>query len=203
MFRTARTSQQTGVSRPAAHPAIHRETGNPETGNPETGHRRVASRAVTSRRVASTVAAATVVLGSGLAGGCAYPAQAVPLIQLSSAQVVQPNAGSTTDAYVDVRNNGPADKLIAARISVGGRITLRSPVHAGQVEMRTVTSINIPARSFTGLDPNGSHLLITDAGQMRSGTEVTLTLVFAHAGTFSIAAMVTNPETGGSSYFLN
>ena len=155
------------------------------------------------RRVASTAACVAAVLGSGLAAGCAVPAQAGPRIQLSSAQVVEPSASGTTDAYLDVRNNGPADKLIAARISVGGRIALRSPVRPGLVQMRTVPSISIPARSFTGLDPNGSHLLITASGPMRSGTEITLTLVFAHAGTFSVAAIVTNPETGGSSYFLN
>jgi copper(I)-binding protein len=38
---------------------------------------------------------------------------------------------------------------------------------------------------------------------MKAGTEITLTLVFAHAGTFSVPAMVTNPQSGGSSYFLN
>ena len=38
---------------------------------------------------------------------------------------------------------------------------------------------------------------------MRAGTEITLTLVFARAGTISVPALVTNPETGGSSYFLN
>jgi copper(I)-binding protein len=35
---------------------------------------------------------------------------------------------------------------------------------------------------------------------MRAGTEITLTLVFARAGTMTVAATVTNPETGGSNY---
>ncbi len=38
---------------------------------------------------------------------------------------------------------------------------------------------------------------------MKAGTEITLTLVFAHAGSISVPALVTNPQTGGSSYFLN
>jgi copper(I)-binding protein len=143
------------------------------------------------------------VLGACLAAGCAVPAQAGPLIQLSSAQVTEPGTSRITDVYVDVRNNGPRTKLISARLSVGGQVTLRSPVHAGQIEMRTVPSITIPAKSFVGLDPNGAHLLVTDAGPMRAGTEITLTLVFAHAGSFSVSAMVTNPQSGGSSYFLN
>jgi copper(I)-binding protein len=144
------------------------------------------------------------VLGSCLAAGCAAPAKAAgPLIQLSSAQVSEPGANRITDVYVDVQNNGPQTKLISARLSVGGRVTLRSPVHSGQLDMRTVPSITIPAKSFVGLDPNGSHLLVTDAGPMRAGTEITLTLVFARAGSFSVPAMVTNPQSGGASYFLN
>ena len=69
--------------------------------------------------------------------------------------------------------------------------------------MRTVPSITIPAKGLIGLDPNGSHLLVTDSGPMRAGHEITLTLVFAHAGTFSVPAMVSNPQSGGASYFLN
>jgi copper(I)-binding protein len=144
------------------------------------------------------------VVGTCLAAGCAVPAaQAGPVIKLISAQVSEPGANRITDVYVDLQNNGPKTKLISARLSVGGRVTLRSPVHSGQVEMRSVPFITIPARSFVGLDPNGSHLLVTDAGAMRSGTEITITLVFAHAGAFSVPAIVTNPQSGGSSYFLN
>jgi copper(I)-binding protein len=46
-------------------------------------------------------------------------------------------------------------------------------------------------------------LLITGAGRLRGGQDVTLTLRFAHAGAVSVTAQVTNPQTGGSSYFLN
>jgi hypothetical protein len=38
---------------------------------------------------------------------------------------------------------------------------------------------------------------------MKSGTEITLTVMFAHGGSVSVPAMVTNPQTGGASYFLN
>jgi copper(I)-binding protein len=146
---------------------------------------------------------ALAILGTVMAAGCAAPARGGPVIQLTSAQVIAPGANGVTDVYVDVQNNGPQTKLIGARLSVGGQVTLRSPVHAGQVEMRTVQSITIPARSLIGLKPNGSHLLVSESGPMRAGTEVTLTLVFAHAGTYSVAAMVTNPQSGGASYFLN
>jgi copper(I)-binding protein len=142
-------------------------------------------------------------LGTVTAAGCAVPAQAGPVIELSAAQVIAPGANRITDVYLDIRNNGPQTKLVAARLSVGGRITFRSPAHVGQLQMRTVPSITIPANSLTGLRPNGSHMMVTDSGPMIAGRLITITLVFAHAGTFSVSAMVTNPQSGGFGYFLN
>jgi copper(I)-binding protein len=36
---------------------------------------------------------------------------------------------------------------------------------------------------------------------MKGGTQITLTLVFAKAGTVTVPAQITNPESGGSTYF--
>ena len=69
--------------------------------------------------------------------------------------------------------------------------------------MRTVTDIPIPADSLTRLNPDSYHLLITGAGAMYDGKDITLRLTFAGAGTITVLALVTNPESGGSSYFLN
>jgi copper(I)-binding protein len=148
-------------------------------------------------------ACAIAILGTSLAAGCAAPGQHGAAIKVTSAQVTEPSPSGVTDVYLDVQNNGAADQIVGARISVGGTITLRSPVRAGVVQMRSVRAIPVPARSFTGLDPNGSHLLVTGTGPMKAGTLITLTLVFAHAGSISVPALVTNPETGGGSYFLN
>jgi copper(I)-binding protein len=155
------------------------------------------------RKVRRPAVVAVAVLGAGLAAGCAAPAKAGPAIQVTGAQIIQPGTSRMTDVYVDVQNYGPATRLISARLSVGGRITFRSPVRPGQPSMETVPAISIPAKTFLRLTPNSSHLQVTDAGPMRSGTEITLTLVFAHAGAFSVPLMVTNPESGGASYFLN
>jgi copper(I)-binding protein len=156
------------------------------------------------RRARAIAVCALAVLGASLTAGCSVPPlRPAPSITLSSAQVTQPSAGGVTDIYVDVQNTGPADQLVGARISVGGRVTLRSPVGADVMDMQTVRAITIPAKSFVGLDPNGSHLLVTHAGKMISGREITVTLLFAHAGAISVSAMVTNPATGGASYFLN
>ena len=136
--------------------------------------------------------------------GCAS-ASAASSIVVASAYVPQPTTPGTTVAYLDIRNNGPADELLSAQTSVGGRVQLRAPAarHSGILTMRTVPDIALPAHSMTLLNPDSSHLLITGAGAMHDGKDIMLRLTFANAGTVTVIAMVTNPESGGSSYFLN
>jgi copper(I)-binding protein len=124
----------------------------------------------------------------------------------TGAYVQQPAAnGKTTVGYLDIRNNGAADSLISVSTSVGGTVELRGPVKPGQspIVMHTVTSIPIPSNGTTQLIPNSYHLLITGAGPMRDGKDIQLTLKFAHADPVTIYALVTNPQNGGASYFLN
>jgi periplasmic copper chaperone A len=136
--------------------------------------------------------------------GCAA-ASAASSISVTSAYVPQPTTPGTTVAYLDIRNNGHADRLIAVHTSVGGTVQLRAPVaqHAGILTMRTVTEIPIPADSLVRLNPDTYHLLITGAGPMHDGKDIMLQLTFADAGTITVIALVTDPESGGSSYFLN
>jgi periplasmic copper chaperone A len=136
--------------------------------------------------------------------GCAS-ARATTTIAIAAAYVPAPTTPGTTVAYLEIRNNGPADKLLSAQTSVGGTVQLRAPGarHAGALTMHTVTQIPIAAEAMTRLNPDSFHLLITGAGTMRDGKDITLKLTFANAGTVTILAMVTNPESGGSSYFLN
>ena len=149
-------------------------------------------------------AAACVLLAGGTAlAGCAQDAIAAPSIQLGTAYVEVPTSGGSTEAYLVIRNNGAADRLTSARTSVGGRVTFREPARPGGTAMETVPDLGIPADSLLRLSPDGSHLLITGAGPMKGGTQITLTLVFARGGTMTVEAEVTNPENGGSSYFLN
>jgi len=89
--------------------------------------------------------------------------------------------------------------------SVGGTVQFRAPLQADvtPVVMHTVPDIPIPANSTTELVPDSYHLLISEPGPMQDGKAITLRLTLAHAGTITILALVTNPESGGSSYFLN
>jgi periplasmic copper chaperone A len=124
----------------------------------------------------------------------------------TGAYVQQPSStGQATVGYLDIRNNGTSDTLTSVSTSVGGTVQLRGPLtdDASPVVMHTVTTIPIPGDETTQLIPNSFHLLISGAGAMHDGKDIKLTLTFAHAGPITVYALVTNPQNGGSSYFLN
>lgn len=151
--------------------------------------------------MAGTVAAAALA-----AAGCsAAKADGGGGIAVPAAYVQVPSSGNQTVGYLDIRNNGAADQLVSVSTSVGGTVQLRAPLRSGAspVVFRTVADIPVAADAMTQLVPNSFHLLITGAGPMQDGKDIRLTLRFAHAGTITILALVTNPESGGSSYFLN
>jgi copper(I)-binding protein len=146
----------------------------------------------------AAIAAAGALAGCSVARGATYSVAA-------TAAYVQMPTGKTTVGYLDIRNNGAPDKLVSVSTSVGGTVVFRAPVRPGvaPVVMHTVPDIPIPSDALTQLIPDSYHLLITGAGPMQAGKDITLRLTFAHAGTITIYALVTNPETGGGSYFLN
>ena len=157
------------------------------------------------RRLTSVLGIAAAVLLAALGVSGCGTASAASSLNVSSAYVPQPTTPGTTVAYLDIRNNGPADELISAQTSVGGKVQLRAPAgrHSGALTMRTVPDIPIAANAMTRFNPISYHLLITGAGSMRDGKDIMLRLTFASAGTITVIAMVTNPQSGGSSYFLN
>jgi copper(I)-binding protein len=156
-----------------------------------------------STLVRTGVAGLIVAVGAALAGCTQEAAASGPTIELGTAYIGQPQGTNPTDAYLVIRNKGPADKLVSAKTSVGGAVTLRGPGRGGPAAMRNVAAITVPAHELIRLDPNGYHLVVTGARPMKAGTEITLTLTFAKAGSYKIAAEVTNAQTGGNSYFLN
>ncbi len=124
----------------------------------------------------------------------------------TGAYVQQPaSTGGSTVGYLDIRNNGSTDELTSVSTSVGGKVTLRGPVDESEspITMQTVTSIPLVADATTQLIPNSYHLLISGAGAMHDGKDIKLTLNFAHAAPITVYALVTDPQNGGSSYFLN
>ena len=168
------------------------------------------NRAAESRRGRGgrRVAGGILVIAAASLAGCARPTASGPPLQIGTANVGEPDSAGTTDAYLVITNNGPADRLMSVSSSAGGQVMLRGPQNrvsdsASGVGMRTVRDIRIPADQTLRLAPNGFHLLIVDSRPMKAGRLITLKLVFARAGPIKVPAEVTDPESGGSSYFIN
>ena len=189
--------------------AQRRGAANESSGTVRRGRRPVWSAAARVRRGGHAASAACVLAAvSALLAGCGQAAPSGPSIQIGTAYVEQPDSSGATDAYLIIQNDGAADRLLSASSSAGGRVTLRGPTahvsaSASDTAMQTVPDIRIPAGQTIRLVPNGFHLLITGSRPMTAGREISLTLVFARAGLITVAAEVTNPQSGGSSYFIN
>jgi copper(I)-binding protein len=162
----------------------------------------LARRATLAVRAGAAAACLAAVVAAGLTG-CAAKPKADPPIQIGTSYMPVPASAGTTVAYVVIRNNGAADRLVAAHTSAGGQVAFRAPAGPGDLAMHTISSIAIPAHSVVRMVPDGYHMLITGAGPIRGGKDVTVTLIFAHAGHVPVVVQVTNPATGGSTYFLN
>jgi periplasmic copper chaperone A len=155
------------------------------------------------RRAAAALAAAFALFTMLALSGCGA---ASTKIAIASAYIPQPTTPGTTVAYLDIRNNAATtDHLISATTSVGGQVSFLAPdgLRGGTMIMKLVPDIAVPANSLMRMNPNSYRLRITGAGHMQGGKDVILTLKFANAGTFSVVALVTDPASGGGSYFLN
>lgn len=142
----------------------------------------------TGAALVRALAAACVLLsGAALLTSCGHSAGSG--IHVSGASIPLPAVPGRASAYLDIRNNGPADRLVSARTSEGGTVTFTAPVPGSSV-MRTVPDIPVPSHANVRLVPNGAHLIITGAGTLQGGTQITLTLVFAKAGTVSVPAVI-------------
>lgn len=84
---------------------------------PAGDHRPRAARAVAAGLIAALAFGVT---------GCVARAAAAGRIQVGTAYVPVPEAG-TTVAYVVIRNNGAADRLVSAHTSAGGHVVFRAP----------------------------------------------------------------------------
>ena len=139
--------------------------------------------------VRAVAAACLLAASAALLTACGHALGAGGGIHVSGASIPLPADPGRADAYLDIRNNGPADQLVSARTSEGGTVTFRAPA-AGSSAMRTVPDIPVPSHATLRLVPNGAHLTITGARALPGGTQITLTLVFAKAGKVSVPAVI-------------
>jgi|HubBroStandDraft_1064217.scaffolds.fasta_scaffold399960_1 copper(I)-binding protein len=152
--------------------------------------------AVRRGAMAGLIAAAVLVTGCG-----SQRIAAVSPFKVASAYVMQTNGIKSVYAYFVLANSGPADQLIAVHSSAGGKVLMIGQGPAGLSAARSLNELPIPGHSVTKLDPTGMHLEILNSGPLPQGTDITLTLVFAHAAQVKVLAQINNPETGNSGYF--
>jgi len=132
--------------------------------------------------------------------GCAQHRTAVAPIKIASAYVLQSGGANVVAAYLVIANSGPADRLLSVRSSAGGRVLVVGPSGRGPSATSALSQLSVPGHSVTRLDPTGYHLEIVRSGRLRQGTDITLTLVFAHAGTMRVQAQVNNPAASNGGY---
>lgn len=132
--------------------------------------------------------------------GCEQHHAAVPPIKIASAYIMQSGGSSAVAAYFVIANSGPPDRLLSVRTSAGGQVLLVGPRGRGPSAVSALSGLAVAGRSLTRLDPSGYHLEILRSGRLRQGTDVTLTLVFARAGTMRVQAQVSNPATSNGGY---
>jgi len=168
-----------------------------------TARGRSAGPAQLARRAAAALVTACALISMLALSGCGA---ADTKIAIASAYIPLPTTPGTTVAYLDIRNNATTtDHLLSASTSVGGQVSFLAPagLRGSTMVMKLVPDIAVPANSLMRMNPNSYRLRITGASHMQGGKDVILTLKFAHAGTVSVVALVTDPESGGGSYFLN
>jgi copper(I)-binding protein len=122
-------------------------------------------------------------------------------IKVTSAYIMQTTGVKTVDAYFVLANDGTADRLTGVTSSAGGKVIMLGPVSPNISETQTLTELTFPGHAITKLDPTGMRLEIVGSGPLRQGTDITLTLHFARAGSLKIPAQVNNPATANDGYF--
>lgn len=126
-----------------------------------------------------------------------------PPIKVASAYVIASQGPGAADCYLIIQNAGPTDQLLAVTSSTGGSVTIVSAVTtgAGGAASGVTDGVLIPGHSVVRFNPDGDHLVINHPVRIKGGTDITLTLRFAHAGDIKVMAQVADPQSGIYSYF--
>jgi copper(I)-binding protein len=114
----------------------------------------------------------------------------------SSVQVREPWARATPPGvqvaavFFTLRNAGAADRLLSVATPASKRVEIHQTTHDdGQMRMRAVGTLEIPAGAEIVFAPGGLHVMVMGLEQpFRAGERVALTLVFERAGSIAVQA---------------
>ncbi|MGD1935501.1 MAG: copper chaperone PCu(A)C [Candidatus Phaeomarinobacter sp.] len=104
---------------------------------------------------------------------------------------------TTGAAYLVIRNEGGADRLIAAATPAAVTAELHTHEKDGEImRMRMVDAIDVPANDTVTLEPGGLHIMLFEIMEpLKDGGSFPMTLTFEKAGDISVD--VTVVATGG------
>jgi len=109
--------------------------------------------------------------------------------------------GATVGAgYLVIRNTGKsADRLVGAATPAAAMVQVHEIRMAdGEMQMREVDDLEIPAGGSVHLEPGGLHLMLMDlVAPLVTGTTVPVTLEFAGAGRIPVKLPVAPPGAPG------
>ena len=112
----------------------------------------------------------------------------------------RPSAGAAGAgaAYMTIRNQGPADRLIAASTPAAREAALHTNIREGDVmRMRKIEALEIPGSGATELKPGGLHVMLMGLSQpLKPGDVFALTLIFEKAGAITVQVPVREMGTG-------
>ncbi len=102
--------------------------------------------------------------------------------------------GTTLAVYLDVTNDGGADRLLRATSPVADRALVHGTDVAGG--MRTSEGLEVPAGATVLLSPGGDHLMLEGVGErLEPGDVFPLDLEFERTGTLQVEVRVVPLES--------
>jgi len=102
-----------------------------------------------------------------------------------------PNGAATAAAYMEIENHGRSDdRLLGGSSPIAGKIEIHEMSMAGGImSMRAVDKgLPIPAGKSVSLEPQANyHLMLSGLKEpLKNGSQISLTLNFANAGTVHV-----------------
>ena len=122
----------------------------------------------------------------------AAPAAAEPPSVAAAWIRATPPGATTAAAYMTLTSSGPADRLLGAATPAADAVEIHTNVvESGVTRMERLSELAVPSGAAVRLEPGGAHLMLIGlAAPLAPGTNVTLSLRFATAGTVELEVPV-------------
>ncbi len=140
------------------------------------------------RRLTATI----VVLGILLFSGCKGEP---PRLTIENARAVFSEAmKDEASVYLTIRNDGGKDTLTGAKTNIPGA---SADIHVMRGDLMVVSNaLPIPAKNNLELSPMGSHIMLARLpGEVKEGSNFTLTLVFKKSGETHVPVVFMKPQS--------